>query len=291
MRWKGVARAKSRGAGARSWRGQRLRGAQDQRTQAVALQRDRRDARAQAGRKPPRTPRRLVGFVPLVRRRSSPASVDGLRLPRALLPNLVSRGHLGSFEIALRLRIRPLDRPFADGVAVICAVGEALARCGHRVEHGGRHLAVGGLAGRRGEDSRPALGVAQGMDLSRSATAGATNRLTLLPFWGAGSRTVRLDGVQSAGNWRCVRVADQRRVDPLPDAPAGPAVEAVVDGGGRARTRMGSRTSARRTAACGRCRSGCGGRRPRRGLPACFEKTAKHHLAVVAIAATVIRLR
>lgn len=114
---------------------------------------------------------------------------------------------------------------------VIGLVGQKLARWWCGVEHDGQHPDVCGLPGCEREDERAPLAVAQGMDLSRSTTAGATNRLTLLPpFFGTCRRTVRLD-VGAVGKKLAVRapVSGQSGVDALPDALPGPAVEGIVD--------------------------------------------------------------
>ena len=97
---------------------------------------------------------------------------------------------------------------FADRIAVIGLVGQKLVRGWSCVEHDGQHLDVGCLPGREREDERSALAVAQGMDLSRSTTAGATNRLTLLPpFSAPAAERCALIWVLSARSCRCVRLS------------------------------------------------------------------------------------
>lgn len=61
------------------------------------------------------------------------------------------------------------DEIFTDRIAVIGLVGQKYAGWWCGVEHDGQHPDVGCLPGREREDKRPALAVAQGMDLIPTA--------------------------------------------------------------------------------------------------------------------------
>ena len=79
------------------------------------------------------------------------------------------------------------DRPHVPaGQIVISGVGVKLVGRRGGAAHHRQHFDIVSLAVRERKDEGAALAVAQFMDPSCSTTAGATNRLTLLPVFGLG---------------------------------------------------------------------------------------------------------
>src|SRR3984885_5521000 len=78
---------------------------------------------------------------------------------------------------------------------------------------------------------KPPLTVRDGMDLGRSATAGAANRLLVRAAFSAGGGALNLNRGAVDGS-RVIRHGGHKRVeDCLPAPAAAPAVEAIVDRG------------------------------------------------------------
>lgn len=74
------------------------------------------------------------------------------------------------------------EQVFADLVAVIGLVGQEFVCWRRGVEYDRQHPGAGGMSGRERGDKKTPFPIAQGMVLSRSTTARATNRLACPPF-------------------------------------------------------------------------------------------------------------
>lgn len=117
----------------------------------------------------------------------------------------------------------------AQVVGVRGAVGDEPPDRSGMVEKTGRDGDVVDVAGGQDQDTRPAFGVGERVELARAATLGLAERL-LEPPLPAGRRAVRLD-VRAVDRRQAVNAAvtGQRLEDVEPQPLPAPAIEPVVD--------------------------------------------------------------